>query len=61
MNGDGVKVDQLYRMITVDLKNLGYINESFVLANDVTQVFYVKDMSSRPRKRKKKETNTSDD
>ena len=53
MNGDGVKVDQLYGMTTVDLKNLGYINEPFVLANDVAQVFYMKDMSSRPRKRKK--------
>ena len=40
-------------MTTVDLKNLGYINEPFVLANDVAQVFYVKDMSSRPRKTKK--------
>ena len=61
MNGEGVKVDQLYGMTTVDLKNLGYVNEPFVLANDVAQVFYVKDMSSRPRKRKNKETNTSDD
>jgi hypothetical protein len=61
MNGDGVKVDQLYGMTTVDLKKFGYINEPFVLANDVAQVFYVKDMSSRPRKRKNKETNTSDD
>jgi hypothetical protein len=48
-------------MTTVDLKNLGYRDEPFVLANDVAQVFYVKDMSSRPKKRKNKETNTSDD
>ena len=61
MNGDGVKVDQLYGMTTVDLKNLGYINEPFVLANDVAQVFYVKDMSSRPKKRKNKQPNTSYD
>ena len=54
MNGEGVKVDQLYRMTTVDLKNLGrYKDEPFVLSNDVAQVFYVKDMSSRPKKRKK--------
>ena len=54
MNGEGIKVDQLYGMTTVDLKNLGcYKNEPFVLANDVAQVFYVKDMSSRPKKRKK--------
>jgi hypothetical protein len=62
MNGEGIKVDQLYGMTTVDLKNLGcYKNEPFVLANDVAQVFYVKDMSSRPKKRKNKQTNTSDD
>ena len=69
MNGEGIKVDQLYGMTTVDLKNLGcYKNEPFVLANDVAQVFYVKDMSSRPKKektskripkkRKNKQTNT---
>jgi hypothetical protein len=50
MNGEGVKVDQLYGMIIVDLKNLGYRDEPFVLANDVARVFYVKDMSSRPKK-----------
>jgi hypothetical protein len=61
MNGEGVKVDQLYGITIVDLKNLGYRDEPFVLANDVAQVFYVMDMSSRPKKRKNKETNTSDD
>ena len=60
LNGEGVKVDQLYGMTTVDLKNLGYRDEPFVLANDVAQVFYVKDMSSRPKKRKNKQMNTSD-
>ena len=39
-------------MITVDLNNLAYLDEPFVLANDVAQVFYVKDMSSRPKKEK---------
>ena len=34
-------------------------NEPFVLANDVAHVIYVKDMSTRPRKRKDKEANTS--
>ena len=48
-------------MTTVDLNNLGYIDEPFVLANDVAQVFYVKDMSTKPRKRKDKEANTSYD
>ena len=48
-------------MTTVDLNNLGYTNEPFVLANDVAQVFYVKDMSTKPRKRKDKEADTSYD
>jgi hypothetical protein len=39
-------------MTTVDLNNLGYRDEPFVLANDVAQVFYVKDMSSKPKKEK---------
>ena len=50
-----------YGMTTVDLKNLGYAGEPFVLAKDVAQVFYVKDMSSKTRKRKDKEANTSYD
>jgi len=37
-------------MTIVDLKKIGYKDEPFVLAKDVTQVFYVKDMSSKPRK-----------
>ena len=48
-------------MTTVDLKNLGYHTEPFVLANDVAQVFYVKNMSSRPKKRKDKQAGTSYD
>ena len=48
-------------MTTVDLKNLGYTDEPFVLANDVAQVIYVKDMSTKPRKRKDKEANASYD
>jgi hypothetical protein len=61
LTGGGVKVDQQYRMITVDLNNLGYKDELFVLANDVAQIFYVKDMSTKSRKRKDKKTNTSHD
>src|SRR3954465_13394793 len=53
MNVDGIKVDQLYGMTTVDLKNLGHTDDPFVLAKDVAQVFYVKDMSSRPKKKEK--------
>ena len=45
----------------MDLNNLGYRDEPFVLANDVAQVFYVKDMSTRPEKRKDKQANTSYD
>ena len=48
-------------METVDLNNLGYTDEPFVLANDVAQVFYVKNMATKPRKRKDKEANTSYD
>ena len=39
-------------MTTVDLKALDYRDEPFVLAKDVTQVFYVQDMSSKPKKDK---------
>jgi hypothetical protein len=61
LDGVGVKVDQLYGMTTIDLNNLGYRDEPFVLANDVAQVFYVKDMSSKSKSRKHKATNTSYD
>ena len=54
-SGGGVQIDPQYGMTTVDLKNLGYTDEPFVLANDVAQVIYLKDMSTRPRKRKDKE------
>ena len=43
----------------MDLTNLGYRNEPLVLAKDVAQVFYVKDMSTQARKRKDKKMNTS--
>ena len=56
MTACGVQVDKTYGMTTVDLNNLGYREEPFVLANDVAQVFYVKDMSTKPRKRKNKQT-----
>ena len=45
-------------MTTVDLNNLAYADEPFVLANDVARVFYVKDMSTKLSKRKDKEANT---
>ena len=37
-------------MTIVDLNNLGYRDEPFVLAQDVAQVFYIKDMTSKPKK-----------
>ena len=43
----GITTDK-FGMTTVDLNKIGYKDEPFVLANDVTQVFYVKDMSSKP-------------
>ena len=42
----GVTKDR-YGMTIVDFKKIGYKDEPFVLAKDVTQVFYVKDMSSK--------------
>ena len=56
LTGGGVKVDQQYGMTMVDFNNLGYLDEPFVLVKDVAQVFYVKDMSSKRRKRKDKKT-----
>ena len=57
----GVHVDEKYGMPTVDLNNLAYMDEPFVLANDVAQVIFVKDMSSKPRKRNlQKNTSTEE-
>ena len=52
MTRGGVTEDPQYGMTTVDLNNLAYADEAFVLANDVAHVFYVKDMSTKPRKKK---------
>ena len=38
LSGGGVQVDPQYGMTTVDLKNLGYTDEPFVLANDVARL-----------------------
>jgi hypothetical protein len=61
LGGGGVQADQKYGMTTVDLNNLAYGDEPFILANDVAPVFYVKDMSTKARKRKDKQTNKSYD
>jgi hypothetical protein len=57
----GVVVDQKYGMTTVDLNNLAYMDEPFILANDVAQVFYVKDMSTKMRKRNQQKKTSSDE
>ena len=41
-----------YGMTIVDLNNTAYRDELFILATDVTQVFYVKDMSTKPQKKR---------
>ena len=61
MTRGGIKGDPQYGITIVDLNNLVYADKPFVLANDVAWVFYVKDMSTKPRKRKDKEANTSYD
>ena len=47
-------------MTIADLKELGFRDEPFVLAKDVTQVFYVQDMSSKPKKDKSRNKSTKD-
>jgi hypothetical protein len=61
LTGGGVVVDQKYGMTTVDLKNLAYMDKPFVLANDVAQVFYVKDISIKMRKRNQQKKTLSDE
>jgi hypothetical protein len=46
--GGGVTIDR-YGMTIVDFKMIGYKDEPFVLAKDMTKVFYVKDMSSKSK------------
>jgi hypothetical protein len=47
--GGGITINR-YGMTIVDFKKIGYKDEPFVLAKDVTHVFYVKDMSNKPKK-----------
>ena len=56
LSGGGVTKDE-YVMTIVDLNNHGYRDEPFVLAQDVAQVFYIKDMSSKPKKGINKQKN----
>ena len=52
----GGETKDQYGMTIVDLNNLGYRDEPFVLAQDVAQVFYIKDMSSKQKKGMNKQT-----
>jgi len=52
MTGGGVTVDKEYGMTTVDRNHVGYKDDPFVLAVDVSQVFNVKDMSTKPKRGK---------
>ena len=38
LTGEGITIEN-YRMTIMDLNQIGYKDEPFVLANDVTQVF----------------------
>ena len=51
--GGGVTIDQ-YGMTIVDYKKIGYKDEPFFLTKEVTHVFYVKDMESKPKKNQRK-------
>lgn len=59
LTGGGVTIDKEYGMTTVDLNNVGYKSEPFVLAKDVSQVFYVKDMSTKPKRGKNDEKSST--
>lgn len=41
--------DLEYGMTNIDLDNIRYKDKPFILANDITQVFYVKDMSRKTK------------
>jgi hypothetical protein len=58
--GGGVKVDKEYGMTTVDLNKTGYKDDPFVLAAEVNQVFYVKDMSIKPKRGKNDDKSTNE-
>jgi hypothetical protein len=59
MTGGGVTVDEEYGVTKVDLNNIGYKDEPFVLAADVNQVFYVKDISTKPKRGKNDDKSTN--
>ena len=44
-NKSGVKIDES-RMTVVDFRKVGYRDEPFIMAQQASQVFYVKDLAS---------------
>jgi hypothetical protein len=48
LTGGGIRKDQ-YGMTIVDLTKIGFKDEPFVLAKNMHQVFYVNDMTSKPK------------
>jgi hypothetical protein len=52
--GGGIRKEQ-YRMTIVDLTKIGFKDEPFVLAKNVHQVSYVKDMTSKPKNKNPEE------
>ena len=54
----GITVDKEYRMTTVDLNNIGYKDKPFILAADVSQMFYVKDMFTKSKSGKNEDINS---
>jgi hypothetical protein len=54
LTGGGIRKDQ-YGMTIVDLTKIGFKDEPFVLAKNAHQVFYVKDMTSKPKNKNPEE------
>jgi hypothetical protein len=58
--GGRVKVNKEYGMTTVDLNNTRYKDDPFVLDVEVNQVFYVKDISTKPKRGKNDNKSTNE-
>ena len=54
LTGGGIRKDK-YGMTIVDLNKIGYLDDPFILAKDVHQVFYMKDISSKPKNKNPQE------
>ena len=52
MTSGGVTIDKKYGITTMDLNNIGYKDEPYILATDVTQEFYMKDISTKSKREK---------